>query len=177
MKPIETLRTSGAIAIAVALGMLAITRADTRVLELTAAGHTVVPGATATTQTRPTREILDLGKGREYRGRVVDGRPHGEGTLTWWRSGARFTGQWANGARHGHGSDRDREGGVYVGEYRDGKRAGHGRFTWPNERTYEGAWRAWMRHGEGVETGADGVTRRCTWRWGNLVPGSCSPAG
>ena len=169
MKTIETLRTAGAIAIAVTLGMLAITRADAPAvpaLALAAAGHTVVPDATL--------EILYLGKEREYRGWVVDGRPHGEGTFTWWRSGARFTGQWANGARHGTGSYR--EGGVYVGEYRDGKRAGHGRFTWPNERTDEGAWRAWMRHGEGVETGADGVTRRCTWRWGNLVPGSCSPA-
>ena len=127
-------------------------------------------------------EVLDPGKGRIYRGEVLDERPHGEGTLTW-PSGAAYSGQWANGARHGTGTYRDREGGVYVGEYRDGERSGRGRFTWPNERVYEGAWRASMRHGEGIvsEHGhravrPGGSSRRCTWRWGTLVPGSCSPA-
>ena len=37
--------------------------------------------------------------------------------------------------------------------------------------------RSAKRHGEGVETETDGMTRRCTWRWGNLVPGSCAPGG
>ena len=53
--------------------------------------------------------------------------------------GARYTGRWAHGTRHGAGSYRDREGGLYVGEYRDGERSGHGRFTWPKGRVYEGA--------------------------------------
>ena len=94
-----------------------------------------------------------------------------------WPSGATFTGQWARGTRHGTGTYRDREGGVYVGEYSEGERSGHGRFTWPNGRIYEGAWHASMCHGEGIVTEANGTKRRCTWRWGNLVPRSCSPAG
>ena len=88
-------------------------------------------------------EILYLSEGRVYRGEVLNGRPHGEGTLTW-PSGAAYSGQWANGTRQGSGT--------YVGDYRDGERSGHGRFRWPNGRVYEGAWRAGMRHGEGVET-------------------------
>ena len=71
---------------------------------------------------------------------------------------------------------RDREGGVYVGEYLDGERSGHGTFTWPNGRSYEGAWRASLRHGQGFVTETGGTERRCAWRWGTLVPGSCSRA-
>ena len=40
--------------------------------------------------------MLDLGKGRIYRGEVLDERPDGEGTLIW-PSRATFTGQWAQG--------------------------------------------------------------------------------
>ena len=80
-------------------------------------------------------EILDLGDGRVYRGEVLDGRPHREGTMIW-PSGTAYSGQWAHGARHGTGTYRDREGGVYADEYRDGERSGHSRFTWPNGASY-----------------------------------------
>ena len=80
-------------------------------------------------------EILDLGDGRVYRGEVLDGRPHGEGTMIW-PSGTAYFGQWAHGARYGTGTYRDREGGVYADEYRDGERSGHSRFTWPNGAAY-----------------------------------------
>lgn len=177
MKTIQPIRMLSAITIAVALGMLAIIRADAPALEVAALRHTTLPDATMATEgASGTRKILYLGKGRVYRGEAFDGRPHGEGTLTW-PSGAAYTGQWANGARHGAGTYRDREGGIYAGRYRDGERSEHGRFTWPNGRIYEGPWRAGIRSGEGVETEADGITRRCTWRWDNLVPGSCSAAG
>ena len=42
-------------------------------------------------------EFLPLGEGRVYRGEVLNGHPHSEGTLTW-PSGATYTGQWVDGA-------------------------------------------------------------------------------
>ena len=81
-----------------------------------------------------------------------------------WPRKAVHTGTWVGSARHG------------AGTYRDGERAGTGRFTWPEGRSYEGAWHTGMRHGEGVETLPGGVSRRCTWRWGDVVRRTCTPA-
>ena len=47
-------------------------------------------------------EVLYLTEGRVYRGEVLDGRPHGEGTIVW-PNGAVHTGTWVDGARHGEG--------------------------------------------------------------------------
>ena len=40
---------------------------------------------------------------------------------------------------------------------------------------YEGTWRAGMRHGAGTETLRSGLSRRCTWKWGEVVRETCTP--
>ena len=119
-------------------------------------------------------EVLYLAEGRVYRGEVLDGRPHGDGRMIW-PSGALYVGAWSHGARDGAETYREPEGVTYVGEYRDGERSGHGRFTWPDGRSYDGRWHASMRHGDGIETLPGELSRRCTWRWGNVVRHTCAP--
>ena len=41
-------------------------------------------------------------------------------------------------------------------------------------QTWEGEWRAGMRHGEGVEALPGGLSRRCTWRWGEVIRQTCT---
>ena len=53
--------------------------------------------------TADSHEVLYLADGRIYRGEVVEGRPHGEGTMIW-PSGAVYVGHWEHGARHGAGN-------------------------------------------------------------------------
>ena len=133
----------------------------------------LILAAALAASTADGHEVLYVDEGRVYRGGVLDGRPHGEGLMIW-PSGAVHTGTWVDGARHA-GTFRTAEGVAYVGQFRDGERAGHGRFTWPDGRAYEGAWRAGMRHGQGVETLPGGLSRRCTWQWGEVVRETCAP--
>ena len=130
---------------------------------------TLIATATAT-----AHEVLYLTEGRVYLGEILDGRPHGEGRMIW-PSGAVHTGTWVDGTRHGAGTYRESGSVTYVGEFRDGECAGNGWLTWPDGRSYDGAWRAGMRHGDGVEVLPGGLSRRRTWRWGDIVHSTCSP--
>ena len=130
---------------------------------------TLVATATAT-----AHEILYLTEGRVYLGEILDGRPHGEGRMIW-PSDAVHTGTWVDGTRHGTGTYRESGGVTYIGEFRDGERTGNGRLAWPDGRSYDGTWHTGMRHGNGVEVLPGGLSRRCTWRWGDIVHGTCSP--
>jgi hypothetical protein len=74
--------------------------------------------------------IYTFPDGREYKGELKDGVPHGSGIETW-TTGSQYDGEFRNGKRHGQGTfiwgeDSDSRGDKYVGEWRDGKRHGQG---------------------------------------------------
>jgi len=95
---------------------------------------TVVPslaGAAA------NKESLKLANGAHYYGEVVNGKPHGKGTMTWSKSKT-YSGQWVNGKREGYGKyiatekdyDYSEEGDptliIYTGNWKDDKFNGEG---------------------------------------------------
>lgn len=135
-------------------------------------------------------EIITFPNGNVYEGEVLDGKPHGQGTMTYakdnkskmvqyvgawkngkrhgqgrltWNDGDAFEGLWVDGSREGHGVYRWHSGNVYDGEWKQGKRCGQGKMTWTNGNVYEGAWADGKRSGHGVLRCADGSVKEGEW--------------
>ncbi|CAD7933347.1 unnamed protein product [Amoebophrya sp. A120] len=112
------------------------------------------------------------GEDAEYEGEVnvEDGRPHGEGKLTWpngdffWRM--EYEGQFQGGSMDGCGkmvygnvpmclpsvrAEPPRLG-TYEGQWKNDKREGEGVHTYPDGATYRGQWYLDLQHGEGEYT-------------------------
>ncbi len=107
-----------------------------------------------------------------YTGQVVDGVPHGLGTMTYldgrviegeflhgtiqgkakltYPDGAVLEGEWENGMLiEGTYSF---EGYKYVGEFKDGQRHGQGRGAYADGRLYVGEWKDGLPNGQGKGT-------------------------
>lgn len=82
-------------------------------------------------------EVLCYDDGTEYRGAVVNGRPHGVGQLCL-ASGVRCTGDFVEGEAHGRAIQVVPNHGVYTGPFRRGRRYGVGTFRFPTGAMHEG---------------------------------------
>ncbi|MBC8306319.1 MAG: caspase family protein [Pelagibacterales bacterium] len=124
-------------------------------------------------------ETLDYADGK-YVGQTKDGKPHGQGTITW-TNGDSYNGEWQNGKRTGYGNliftldNGDKyigelynnlwdgqgtyiykAGDKYVGGYNNGKMEGQGTYTWVNGDKYEGQHKDGIRSGQGTYTYING---------------------
>jgi hypothetical protein len=107
--------------------------------------------------------------GNKYVGRFKDGRPDGQGTMTYDAGGlaedSEYVGQWKNGKREGQGTwtygwdFTGDEGGKYVGQWKDDKREGQGTLTEADGHKYVGQWKDDKRY-EGTVYNPDGTITR-----------------
>jgi hypothetical protein len=93
----------------------------------------------------------------EYVGELKDGKPNGQGKLTW-PDGKTYFGSLAEGKREGLGTATWANGQKYVGEWKNDKRQGRGTVTWPSGEQYAGEFKNGKRHGRGTFTFAEGTT-------------------
>ena len=84
--------------------------------------------------------LLGMGCAGKYVGDYKDGKPHGQGTITY-PDGAMFVGEFKDGKSHGQGTYTWPDGDKYVGEYKANKMHGRGTFTFSNGDKYSGKWR------------------------------------
>lgn len=84
-----------------------------------------------------------------YIGCLVDGKPHGQGTITY-DNGDRFEGQWKNGVKSGFGTYYFSDGGKYEGNWEDNSYNGYGVRTYINGDKYDGNWINGQRFGFGI---------------------------
>ena len=120
------------------------------------------PPQGAPTSTAPAgRQTITYTNAR-YEGEVRNGKPHGQGTVTWDDS-TRYEGEWRNGNRHGQGTFTWKGTGEYAGRegryeggWRNDKHHGHGVKVWPNGDRYEGDFVNGKSHGDGLWIAADG---------------------
>jgi len=124
-------------------------------------------------------QTLDYPDGK-YVGQTKDGKPHGQGTITW-TNGDSYNGEWQNGKRtgygnliftldngdkyigelynnlwHGQGTYIYKTGDKYFGGYNNGKMEGQGTYTWVNGDKYEGQHKDGIRSGQGTYTYING---------------------
>ena len=95
---------------------------------------------------------VDFGGGDKYEGQYVEGKFHGQGTLTY-ANGNKYEGEYVEDKMHGQGTLTFGNpelaakyglpvGTVYRGQFRDGKRHGHGTHTYPDSgRVTEVEWK------------------------------------
>ncbi|KAM8837824.1 radial spoke head 10 homolog B [Spinachia spinachia] len=118
------------------------------------------------------RGVFTGADGLKYDGEFVCNMPTGEGTYTWpdgscyqgqvhggvrhgtgtYRGDVSYTGQWAQGKRHGQGVvyyTRDKTS-WYRGDWVRNTREGWGVRRYPSGNVYLGEWRNNLRHGEGT---------------------------
>ena len=81
--------------------------------------------------------IYPDGKRKMYHGESKDGKPNGQGTMTF-KNGNVYEGAWEDGKRHGQGKYTYVYGGVYEGAWEYGERHGEGKATFENGVLYEG---------------------------------------
>ncbi|MBO6716733.1 MAG: hypothetical protein JJ913_02115 [Rhizobiaceae bacterium] len=116
------------------------------------------------------REAGSLQHGREtivaqYRGHVIDGKLHGEGTFLH-RSRLRYDGAWVNGLMHGEGHLTLPNGDVYAGGFRDGRLHGHGLYIAATGEIHEGGYAVGARHGHGLVSEANRYAYASYWNAG-----------
>ena len=125
-----------------------------------------------------------LQDGSVYRGELVEGKPHGFGTVQYadqdakqrvkfagefehgirkgsgcltWKDGAQYAGDWYGDKPCGFGVENYPDGSSYVGQYEEDMRHGFGTYTFPSGAKYEGCWLGGKRHGKGVENSKKGT--------------------
>jgi len=97
-----------------------------------------------------------LEKQVHWSGACVDGKAHGEGTMTlrYAIDGEQhqdiYEGAFENGKMHGCGSYTWSNGDKYEGDFVAGRKAGHGCYSSPDGSGYEGDWRDDTPHGRGT---------------------------
>lgn len=111
-----------------------------------------------------------LDEERRYTGRLVDGKPEGEGTLEWVLTNCAYTGEFSNGVYEGKGvfewnSTGDKLEGIFsCGTPITGK------YTYANTMSYEGEFNTeWKFEGEGIfdwnTYNADGSVKAYGWKY------------
>ncbi|XP_043108957.1 radial spoke head 10 homolog B isoform X2 [Puntigrus tetrazona] len=105
---------------------------------------------------------------QQYSGQWVNGIQDGKGTHTWLRKRVpcsqyprmnEYTGEFAQGMRHGQGQFFYASGAVYCGEWKRDKKHGQGRYTFENGRVYEGEFiRDCMAEFPAFTPGLSGIT-------------------
>jgi hypothetical protein len=93
--------------------------------------------------------------GNKYVGEWKDGKPHGQGTLTY-PNGNKYVGELKDGKYHGQGTVTTKDGQKYVGELKEGSYHGQGNFTFANGDKYVGEFKNHNLEGRGKITYADG---------------------
>jgi len=99
-------------------------------------------------------QTINFNRG-EYVGEVEDGKPNGQGRITYKGEfkGHKYVGEWKDGLIYGKGTYTYSNGAKYVGEYKDGKKHGQGTLYYPSKGyKYEGEWKWGFRNGLGEET-------------------------
>jgi hypothetical protein len=123
-----------------------------------------------------------VSNGEKYVGEFRDGKPYGQGTLTFSapHKGARqkYVGEFRDGKPYGQGTltssaPHKAAGQKYVGEFRDSKPYGQGTLTSsaPHKgagQKYVGEFRYGRRHGQGTHTDARGLAREGIWKNGKF---------
>lgn len=93
--------------------------------------------------------------GSEYSGDFVQGRPEGNGKMTFSNQDI-YDGKWKNGKMHGKGEYRrfnlakDKYVESYIGDFADGIIQGVGRMQYENRTVYDGQWQNGKRTGLGT---------------------------
>ena len=82
----------------------------------------------------------DGSKSGKYLGDIENGKPNGQGKVTW-SVGDKYLGEWKEGKYHGDGIYNFHYGDKYVGEFKDGKKHGKGKFTNTDGGWYDGSWK------------------------------------
>lgn len=85
---------------------------------------------------------------REYKGEWKDGKFHGRGELIYTK-GDKFSGQWENGLLHGQGIQEFENGSKYIGQFVKGKSEGKGTMRYADGDKYVGDWKNDQKHGQG----------------------------
>ncbi|EAU29942.1 predicted protein [Aspergillus terreus NIH2624] len=100
-----------------------------------------------------------------YDGWFVNGLREGSGTMTWTKTGRKYTGQWRGDRMNGRGICHWPDGTWYDGEWSvlDGERHGHGKYTYADGSTYTGLYQKGLKHGAGVLVTTTHVYRG-TWK-------------
>ena len=106
--------------------------------------------------TRSCEELIEKLDGDHevvYSGGWAHGTRHGHGTQLERPSGRTYDGEWHRGHKEGRGSEMDPpEGVVYVGDFLAGRRHGHGRVRRPDGWRFEGQFAVGSQRGEGTLT-------------------------
>ena len=97
----------------------------------------------------------DWGNGITYRGKFLESRKNGKGTLNF-PDQQEYTGEFENNLYHGDGEYTESDGSKYVGEFESGKYQGRGKYTWANGDVYDGTFNMNQMSGEGVYSKANG---------------------
>ncbi|MFC3608627.1 C13 family peptidase [Stutzerimonas tarimensis] len=90
-----------------------------------------------------------LPDGGHFRGEQAEGRPHGQGRISY-PSGGFYEGQFHDGRFAGHGVWQGASGDRYEGEFRDGLFHGLGHYQYADGARYRGEFRLGRMHGVGV---------------------------
>ncbi len=93
----------------------------------------------------------------KYIGDFRNGRPNGQGTLTW-PDGTKYMGQFLDGNVWGQGTLTWTNGDKYIGEFHGGKMDGIGTFIWANGQTYTGKFRGGAMSSEVRDVGSLATT-------------------
>ncbi len=87
--------------------------------------------------------------GAIYTGQFADGQINGSGKLLY-SNGSIYVGQWKNNLREGKGKMNFNSGDLYTGDYRKGKMDGYGNMVFSNGDHYEGQFKEDSKHGQGI---------------------------
>ena len=105
-----------------------------------------------------------------YEGEMLDGQPHGVGTIIYLTNDkfgrANYTGEWRFGMITGEGLMIWKSGAVYSGQILMNLMDGQGNFSWPNGDYYSGQYINGKRNGVGDMLYGDGDAYRGAWRNG-----------
>jgi len=126
---------------------------------------------------------------RRYEGELKDGKPHGQGTITYSPSGEIFKGEFKDGKENGQGIWTHPDGESTEGEWKNGYiqfgthiesdgskyegdfaglgvvKHGKGTYTYPDGHTYVGEWDLNKRHGEGIMSYGSEGERQYIGQW------------
>ena len=94
--------------------------------------------------------------GSKYVGEIVEGKPHGYGTLT--SNGGKYVGEIVDGLPHGYGTMISPVDVKYKGMFKYGKLHGVGTITFPNGDKVEGNYRKGIPDGDLIVSNIKGET-------------------
>ena len=106
------------------------------------------------------RGVYYLSSGQKYQGIIVDGSPHGQGTLMFEAphpsAGDKYIGEFKDERSNGQGTYFFANGDKYVGEFKDGKFNGQGAIAFTNGDKYVGEFNNDKKNGYFIIIFADG---------------------